>query len=116
MLRSLREHAERRDQLAPKAVDGQDYKWQHRIAALVHGWTLHEHHYADYPIVLSDEDYDKALSLAEAGSIAVHEPAMAKAPKMPEAPEPQGMAELGTVASPPMSEDDEPEAAESEVV
>lgn len=121
MSRSLHEHAIRRDQLAPKAVDGQAYKWQHRIAALVHGWTLHEHHYADHPIMLSDDDYDKALELAASGSVEAHEPAKARPPEpSPEeylAPEPvaEPAPEAERMASAD-DEDEEPASAEVEVL
>jgi|SRR6478609_5791359 len=80
MSRSLEEHATRRGQIAPAAVDGQKYNWQHRIASLVHGWGLHEHHYADSPLMLSDDDYDTALALAASGSTEQHPPAVARAP------------------------------------
>ncbi len=116
MLLSLREHAERAGQVwaDPLPPDGQRYKWAHRIAALVHGWTLHEHHYADHPIMLTAEDYDAALALASSGSTQAHPAAVACAPEAPvseeTAPEPESIAESD------IQVDDEPaEAAEKEV-
>lgn len=78
---TLHELAEKHGQIAPVDPDGgHPYKWPHRIAALVHGWTNHAIHYADHPIMLSDDDYLATIELAESGSIAQHAAALAHTP------------------------------------
>lgn len=88
MLKSLDELAVAHDQIAPNAPDGNRYKWPHRIAALVHGWTQHNYHYEQNQVMLSDADYLAALELAKSGSIAEHPAAVAVAPLAERPPEP----------------------------
>jgi hypothetical protein len=52
------------------------YKWQHNVAAFLHGWTQHEYHSGE-PLKLSEDDYLAALKAAETG-IEPHAGAVAK--------------------------------------
>jgi hypothetical protein len=76
---SLDELAQKHGQIAPETVDGGRYKWQHRVADQIHGWTVHNYHHQADTITLSDSDYLAALRAAETG-LTPHEPARAKAP------------------------------------
>jgi hypothetical protein len=76
---SVDQLAQKHGQIAPEVVDGSRYKWQHRVADIVHGWSLHNYHHQQHKITLSDSDYLAALKAAENG-IEPHLPAMAKAP------------------------------------
>ena len=38
--------------------------WKHACADVLYGWTLHRHHYADKPLLLSESDYVAALDAA----------------------------------------------------
>jgi len=68
MLLSLDELAVKHGQIAPDAPDaGSRYKWQHRVADVVHGWTAHNYHHAEHQVKLSDDDYLAALAAAEDG-------------------------------------------------
>lgn len=40
-----------------------DFLWEHEAAAVLHGWTLHQHH-AGEPFKLSRADYEAALKAA----------------------------------------------------
>lgn len=60
-------------------------KMEHAVADKLHGWSQHEHHYQDKPLLLTQEAYDAAL--AAGGSYPTtpaHEPALSpvKRPKV----------------------------------
>jgi len=76
---SLDDLAKKHGQIAPEVVDGGRYKWQHRVADQLHGWTVHNYHHQADPVTLLDADYLAALRAAEQG-LAPHAPAVAKAP------------------------------------
>ena len=71
--------AEMHNQLAPVAVDGGRFFAKHRVADTLHGWSHYEYHQG-CPVLLTVEDYRKALEdhTAEDGSYKVHEPAVRK--------------------------------------
>lgn len=37
---------------------------EYAVADQLHGWTQHEHHFADRPFLLSESDYDAAVTAA----------------------------------------------------
>lgn len=76
---SIDDLAIKHGQIAPVVVDGGRYQWQHRVADLLHGWSVHNYHHQADAITLSDEDYLAAIRAAEMG-LEAHEPAKAKAP------------------------------------
>ena len=76
---SVDQLAEKHGQIAPVVVDGHRYKWQHRVADILHGWTLHDYHHQAHKLSMSDQDYLAALAAAEAGLVP-HPGAVAKAP------------------------------------
>lgn len=76
---SVDQLAQKHGQIAPEVVDGHRYKWQHRVADLLHGWSVHEYNHQAHPLTMSDQDYLGALQAAETG-LTPHAPAIAKAP------------------------------------
>lgn len=67
------------DRLFPTTVSGSGRvslhadRWRHEVAAVLHGWTEHEHH-AGAPMALSRDDYDLAILAVE--DAIPHEPAL----------------------------------------
>ena len=43
------------------------YKWQHLVADRLHGWSEHNYHYEQKPVMLETDDYLAALKAAEDG-------------------------------------------------
>lgn len=35
--------------------------WEHAVADKLHGWSDHEHHYAQQPLLITQEEYTAAL-------------------------------------------------------
>ena len=73
-LLSLKDLAKNHDQIQRPVPEGCTYKWQHNVAAFLHGWTLYEYHVG--PIEMSDRDYIEALTQAAKGD--THPPAIRK--------------------------------------
>lgn len=64
-------------QIAPPVPEGSPYLVEHRIAAQIHGWQHHEHHYG--PVLLTAEEYEGALEAGRKG-YTPHKPAVPPQP------------------------------------
>ena len=82
-LKTLPELAAEHGQVAPEHPDGHLYLWQHRVADVIHGWSVHEYHYQADPVRLTSEDYLAALESAKGDNVP-HEGALVEPPSREE--------------------------------